>query len=387
MTESWKNTSRPPKVGIVGGGQLARMLIQAGISLDLEFHVFALEKDESVKSLTPNYEAASEYSAAALYQFARKCDVVTFEHELVEAQVIQELQERGCVMLPTASTMAFAANKETQRSELMKLKIPVPQHLICNSFSEVESFTRAIQPPFVLKASRMGYDGRGVIFAETLDDVANVLGTGNFEHPQVMEPRLEIEHELSVITVRSTTGEVKAYPVLQSLQKNGICVEVSTSPNVAEETLSSATSYALELAKATGSIGVQAVEFFVTKTGDLMVNELAPRVHNTGHLTIEACATSQFENHLRAILGLPLGDTSLITNAVMVNLVGPTQENRQYIDRNAVLAFDQARLHMYAKAVKNHRKVGHITVLDESVETARSIAWKAATEAFKTEEI
>ncbi len=382
MENSWKSGGHVPIVGIVGGGQLARMLVQASISLDIDIHVLALDKDESLKSLATNYEVVPEYSPSILYQFSRKCDVVTFEHELVEYQTIEELENRGCNLLPRSSTFRIASDKEAQRRELSKMGVPLPLHLICHSFSEVEGFSRAIPAPFVLKASRYGYDGRGIIFAESLEQVKQVLGDGNFPSSYVMEPHLEILSEFAIVTVSSLNGEVVTYPPLQTRQKDGICVEVATDIDISEEALKKAQEVATTIAKQTESVGIQAVEFFLTTTGELLVNELAPRVHNSAHLSIEACVTSQFENHLRAILGLPIGSTSLISPAVMVNLIGPSEDKKWMIDRLALLSDPTVKVHLYAKTIKPKRKVGHVTALDTAPERARHAAWKAANSAF-----
>ncbi len=382
MSKSWKSSGRRPIVGIIGGGQLARMLIQASISLDVDVHVLALEKDESLKSLAANYEVVADYSPATLYQFSRKCDVVTFEHELVDHQTVEELENRGCNLLPGSTAFRVATNKETQRKELSQIGIPVPLHLICHSFSEVEGFSRAIPPPFVLKASRYGYDGRGVIFVDSLDQLKQVLGDGPFTTSYVMEPHLEIRSEFAIVTVTSLAGEVSTYPALQTTQKDGICVEVSTDLDVSEEILNSAKDTAIKIAQHTKSVGVQAVEFFLTTKDELLVNELAPRVHNSAHLSIEACITSQFENHLRAILALPIGSTSLLSHAVMVNLIGPSEDKKWQIDRNSLLADPTVKAHLYGKTIKPKRKVGHVTALDSRPEQARKAAWEAARNAF-----
>ncbi len=382
MSKSWKSSGNRPIVGIIGGGQLARMLLQSSISLEIDIHVLALEKDESLKFLATSYEVATEYSPATLYQFSRRCDVVTFEHELVDHQTVEELENRGCNLLPRSSTFRIASDKETQRRELSQIGVPVPLHLICHSFSEVQGFSRAIPPPFVLKASRYGYDGRGVIFVDSLEQLKQLLGDGSFTTSYVMEPQLEIRSEFAIVTVTSLAGEVYTYPALQTLQKDGICVEVSTDLDVNEETLNAAKAIAIKIAKHTKSVGIQAVEFFLTTEDDLLVNELAPRVHNSAHLSVEACVTSQFENHLRAILDLPIGSTSLLSHAVMVNLLGPSEDKKWRIDRDSLLADPIVKAHLYGKTIKPKRKVGHVTALDSNAEQARKAAWGAVQNAF-----
>jgi 5-(carboxyamino)imidazole ribonucleotide synthase len=385
MTENWRTTGKRPKVGVVGGGQLARMLVQASISLDVELHVLALEKDESLKSLICSYEVVSDYSPSALYQFARKCDVVTFEHELIEYRIIDELENRGCVMRPGSHTFRVASDKDVQRKELSAAALPVPPHLTCHSMAEVEGFANAIRPPFVLKATRYGYDGRGVIFADSVADAEAQLGKEPFDTPYVMEPRLDIDYEFAIVTVSPLEGEILTYPPLITRQSDGICVEVSTEEIPDQDLKAKAIEIAKTIARLTRSVGIQAVEFFVTKDGELLVNELAPRVHNSAHLTADACVTSQFENHLRAVLNLPLGSTELLSDAVMVNLIGPIESGRWHIDRDALLSDPSIKVHLYSKTVRARRKVGHITVLGRSLETARETARAAASKAFVKE--
>lgn len=384
MLTTWRDSEKHPVVGVLGGGQLARMILQASISLGIEVHILALEKDESTKDIATHYETTASFGPAEIYQFARRCDVITFEHELVDPEVLRGLEERGCNILPSSKSMKISTDKAAQRRFLSSLALPVPRFLLANSFAEVEGFSTAITPPFVLKSSKGGYDGRGVIFAENVDQVAEILGRGSFEHTWVMEPHLKIDAELAVVTVRSKAGNSTHYPPFRTYQRNGICAEVRSPCAVSEELLKQAIDLALMIAQETDSVGVQAVEFFITE-GTLVVNELAPRVHNSAHLTIDANVTSQFENHLRAVLGLDLGDTSLLSPAAMVNLVASEHSPLERINLQGALLGGRSKVHIYDKTMRAGRKVGHITVLDDDVDKASELAHQAASRALSTE--
>lgn len=377
----WELEDRQPVVGIIGGGQLARMLYQAGISIGVEIRILAFDKDEAAFAIAKHVEITDELSAANLYHFAKRCDVVTFDHELVDSLVIAELEERGCTIRPGSKTMSVAADKAAQRRFLSALNIPVPSFVVVNSFPQFQSVASMMTPPFVLKAATGGYDGRGVLMASNIEEVAQVLGMGEFEVSYVVEPYLALQAEIAVLSVRDPQGNIVIYPPVLTIQEDAMCVEVRTSPNISGDLLQKAQSWAAEIAEASNSIGVQAVEYFIVD-GDLLVNELAPRVHNSGHLTMDASVTSQFENHLRAILELPLGSGQLLTEAAMVNLI-PTQDfGHQRPDLGAALSNPAIKIHYYGKSARPKRKIGHVTALSDDPVSASKIAWEAARSAL-----
>ena len=377
-TIDWNKLTKLPTVGIIGGGQLAQMLYQSAISLGIDAHLFAAATDEAAPKYFRDITRASSesWTPPEIYHFAQKCDVVTFDHELVSPKIVRELEKRGCLMLPTATTLELSANKANQRQRLSQLGHTLPPFQVCNTVAEITSFGDRVGWPIVIKPSTGGYDGRGVFWVDDEAQTTAVFNSLNAHLPFVVEPKLELEAEGSVIAVRSTTGECATYPMVKTVQLEGMCREV-TSPggfplHISEE----AQRIAENMVKDLDVVGVLAVEFFILN-GQLMVNELAPRPHNTGHITIEANVTSQFENHLRAVLGLPLGSTALrVPAAATVNLIA--NSNSQNIAPHVphALEIEGASIHLYSKSARKDRKIGHVTVTADSVEEALSRARK-----------
>lgn len=375
----WAKLNKSPVVGIIGGGQLAQMLYQAAISLGIEAHVFASLSDESAPKYFRDITRASSdsWAPSELYHFAQKCDVVTFDHELVAPSIVKELEKRGCIMLPSASTLELSANKANQRTRLSELGYSLPTYQICNTENEVSSFGERFGWPIVIKPSTSGYDGRGVFIVDSKDQVATVVNNLSSNLPLVVEPLLNLDAEGSVLAARSTTGECITYPMVKTLQIDGMCHEVTAPAGFNDEIEIQAKSIAANIASELDVIGILAVEFFIVE-GQLLVNELAPRPHNTGHLSIEANVTSQFENHLRAILGLPLGSTTLrVPAAAMVNVVASS--NNQNLIPNLPLALEikGATVHLYSKSSRKNRKVGHVTATATNVKDALEVAHDA----------
>lgn len=377
------HTSKPgPVIGIIGGGQLAQMLFSSAIPLGIELYFLALEKDESLVGLATNYDCCKEYTVDEVDSFAQRCDVITFEHELVAPTVLHELEARGHSLAPRASAMVLGSDKSLQRALLSELDLPVPNFSVAFSPEELLSRAQELSLPLVLKSTTGGYDGRGVIFIDDLNALEDEVRRGQISGSWVIEERLELDYELAVIVTRNHLGEIVHYEPVETVQDHGICVSVTAPAQRDRNTLRQAGEIAERIAQEIDLVGTLAVEFFVSD-GQLFVNELAPRVHNSGHLTIEAAKTSQFENHLRAVGGLPLGDPSLISPAAMVNLIAPTSSGGKGFDLQATLSDPSVKLHDYRKSHRVGRKVGHITALASSSALALQSATLAASEAFR----
>jgi len=352
------STSELPVIGVVGAGQLARMMYQAGISLSIEVRVLAATATDSAARIAHDVTVGDWHDADVLRAFAARCDVVTFDHELVDPATVAVLEAAGTVVHPGASTLRHAADKARQRILCDTLGIATPDHVIATDAADGAAAARRFGYPLVAKLARGGYDGRGVFWLADANDTAALFERLAPHTVVAIEPELTLDAELATQVVRRADGTLVRYPVVQTYQQDGICRLLEAPADIDPATARQAQDWAATLADAVGAVGVLAVEFFVTDQG-LVVNELAPRPHNSGHYSIDACVTSQFENHLRAVLGLPLGAPDLIVPAaVMVNLIaGRTHP----ADLQALSADPRARVHRYGKTSRPGRKVGHVT--------------------------
>ncbi len=378
-----------PTVGIVGAGQLARMTIQAAISLGIPIRVLATRADESAARISPCVEIGSPDDPDVLRRFARQCDVITFDHELVDVALIAELEAEEHTLYPGAATLAFGQDKRLQRERFAVLGFPVPANRVITCPDDLAGFGAQYGWPLVAKASRGGYDGRGVWILDDLDaGLALLAETAHLPAPLIAEELVEIDMEIAVLVARRPSGDSVAYPAVQTVQRDGICREIlapaSVSPKIAEQ----ASQFARELAAAIDVVGLLALELFVSK-GRLLVNEIAVRPHNSGHWTIEGSQTSQFEQHLRAILDWPLGDTSTTAPVVVtVNVLGPNGEAppmSHAVPRS--LAISGAHLHLYGKAHRPGRKLGHVTTLGTDAMETRDRALQAAARLWTGSEV
>lgn len=363
--------ARVPVVGIVGGGQLARMTAQAAVSLAVDLRVLAAPGEESAARWITHAGAPGTLGQDG---FLDGVDVLTFDHELVDPEAVEAAERRGVVVRPGAGTLRFA-DKAHQRTRLAAAGVPVPPFAVVTSSSETTAFAAEHGGwPVVLKAARGGYDGRGV--AVVADAAAAAAFAGS--RPVVVEPLLLLERELAVLVARRPGGDAVVYPPVETVQVDGICHELLAPAPVGAELTGQAAALALRVAHLTGAVGVLAVELFVVG-GRLLVNEIAPRPHNSGHHTIEHSATSQFENHLRAVLDWPLGDPAPRTPAaVMVNVLGRGDADPRHRLPRA-LGRGPASVHLYAKRPRAGRKLGHVTALGDDLEEVRARArWVAA---------
>ncbi|MEV6515330.1 5-(carboxyamino)imidazole ribonucleotide synthase [Micromonospora chalcea] len=371
-----------PVVGMVGGGQLARMTHQAAIALGQSLRVLALAPDDGAALVAADVQYGDHTDLAALRTFAKGCDVVTFDHEHVPNEHIRALTDEGVKLFPPAEALVHAQDKRVMRERLGELGAPNPAWRPVESPADLIAFGEETGWPVVLKAARGGYDGRGVWMvddaAQAAELAATLLAGGT---PLLVEERVKLRRELAVQVARSPFGQVAAYPVVETVQRDGICVEVlAPAPDLPEEQAVAAQQLAIDLATALGVVGLLAVELFDTPTG-LVVNELAMRPHNSGHWTIDGARTSQFEQHLRAVLDYPMGDTSLTAPVVvMANVLGGEPGGISIDERlhHLFAAEPGAKVHLYGKQVRPGRKIGHVTVLGNDLEDVRARAARAA---------
>jgi 5-(carboxyamino)imidazole ribonucleotide synthase len=367
-----------PVVGMVGGGQLARMTHQAAISLGQSLHVLALSPDDGAGLVVPDVYVGDHTDLGALRAFAKECDVVTFDHEHVPAEHIRALAADGVTVLPGADALHFAQDKRAMRERLGELGVPVPRWAPVRGGEDIAAFAADHGWPVVLKTVRGGYDGRGVQIVSTVDDAAPVLAAGT---GLIVEERVPLRRELAALVARSSFGQVAAYPVVETVQRDAICVEVlAPAPGLGAQRAVRAQQLAIRLAIDLDVVGLLAVEMFETDDG-LIVNELAMRPHNSGHWTIEGTRTSQFEQHLRAVLDYPLGDTSPTAPVVvMANVLGGAPGGMRFDERlhHLFAAEPGAKVHLYGKQVRPGRKIGHVTVLGTDLDEVRARARRAA---------
>jgi 5-(carboxyamino)imidazole ribonucleotide synthase len=374
--QSGRIAGQEPVVGMIGAGQLARMTAAAAIGLGVRFRVLAAAADESAAQVCADTVLGDYRSTEDLLAFAAGCDVVTFDHEHVPQAQLAALEQAGHVTWPSAAALRFTQDKLAMRERLGELGVPCPRFQRVSTQADVEAIADRYDWPVVLKAVSGGYDGRGVWVCRSYADIAAVLAHGVEVFAEEYVP---FERELAVLVARSPSGHGAAYPVVQTIQQDGICHEVlAPAPRLADDLAKDIIRLGLELARDLDVIGLLAVELFQTR-GGVMVNELAMRPHNSGHWTIEGARTSQFEQHLRAVLNLPLGSTVMAAPAaVMANVLGGDDPDL-YSKFNHVMAADPAvKVQLYGKAVKPGRKVGHVTALGSETAAVRDRARRAA---------
>jgi 5-(carboxyamino)imidazole ribonucleotide synthase len=365
---------------MVGAGQLARMTHQAVIALGQSLRVLAASPDDGAALVTSDVMVGDYRSLADLRAFAAGCDVVTFDHEHVPGAHIEALAADGVLVRPGAAALIHAQDKAVMRARLTALDVPCPTWTEVSE-TDLMSFGAAVGWPLVLKAARGGYDGKGVWVVSSPQEAAPIIASGT---ALIAEARVPIVRELAAVVARSPYGQAAAWPVVESVQRDGICVEVlSPAPGLPATLANEAQALALRIAAELGVVGVLAVELFETTSGELLVNELAMRPHNSGHWTIEGARTSQFEQHLRAVLDYPLGTTTPTAPAVvMANvLAGPYDVKPASIDErvhHCMARWPDVKIHLYGKGFRPGRKVGHVTALGDNVaevgERARSAA-------------
>ena len=360
------------RIGILGGGQLGRMMIQAGMNFNLHISVLDPDKDAPCKSIADVFQTGSLADFNTIYEFGKNADVLTIEIEHVNVEALEILEREGVKVFPQPQIIKTIQDKGLQKLFYQEQGIPTSAFHLIESKADLSRHAAFL--PFFQKLRKGGYDGKGVQRIASQADFSKA-----FDAPSVLEMQVDIEKELSVIVARNERGEVKTYPAVElDFHPEANLVEYLFSPaeissSIEKEAERIATSVAEKLQIA----GLLAVEMFLTKEGKILVNEIAPRVHNSGHQTIEANVTSQFEQHLRAILNLPLGSTAIKLPSVMVNLLGePGYDGlAKYEGLNEVLKTDGVSVHLYGKKfTRPFRKMGHVTIVDLDLEAAKEKA-------------
>jgi 5-(carboxyamino)imidazole ribonucleotide synthase len=368
------------RVGVIGGGQLARMMTVPAINLGIELKVLA-ETDNSSASLATT--TVGDYTdMQTVLDFAEGVDVITFDHEHVPLHILEALESKGKSVQPPSKALAHAQNKLVMRKALTKIGAPNPSWRAVSSKEQLDEFISEFGPEVIVKTPIGGYDGKGVRVVRAASDVSDWLdpsAISSLGGELLAEEKVLFTRELAQLSARNQSGEFKAWPVVETRQKDGVCSEVlAPAPDVSKELLSESMKIAELISSSLGVTGNLAVEMFETQDGRLLVNELAMRPHNSGHFSIEGSTTSQFEQHLRAVLDLPLGDTSMEQMAVMVNLLGVSND-RDFVENyeQAMKAFPEAKIHAYGKSPRIGRKLGHITVVGRSLDSALATANQA----------
>ncbi|MDW8464689.1 MAG: 5-(carboxyamino)imidazole ribonucleotide synthase [Chloroherpetonaceae bacterium] len=368
-------------IGILGGGQLARMTSYAAFQFGFRVAIFERQPESPAGQLTSLNVVGEWHDATKQAEFARLCHLVTLENEFIEAEHLRQLESFGTPVLPSPDTIARIQDKLTQKETLENAGLPVAPFRSIGSKAEAEKFGEEFGYPFLLKARQGGYDGYGNRTVRTASEIEKALSDLGFPNRRVMaEAFVAFQAELATMVARSQRGEVVVYPVVETVQENHICKIVKAPAPFEHKVLTDASELAREAILAIKGIGIFGVEMFLTSSGKVLINELAPRPHNSGHYTIEACITSQFENHLRAVLGYPLGSPDMMVKAaVMVNLLGTRNAPVELSTLPSALCHARAKVHIYGKKDSRiGRKMGHITVVGESLENCLQEAQAAA---------
>lgn len=360
------------KLGIIAGGQLGKMLIQEASKWDVVTYVMDSDENCPAKTIATHFVKGSNTDFDAVYQFGKKVDMITYEIENINIEALKKLKSEGHHILPDPATLELIQDKGKQKEFYQENNIPTASFQLFNTPEEIHTAIQQqkINFPFVQKLRKGGYDGRGVAVINNIDEMNKLLRGAS-----IIEEKVNIEKEIAVIAARNKNGDVKCYPVVEMVfdpQANLVDKLICPS-TISSEKSSRAIEIAEQIIGGLQMQGLLAIEFFIDNQGEIIVNEVAPRTHNSGHHTIESVITSQFEQHLRAIFNLPLGSTMLKLPAVMINVLGSEgfEGPVKYQGLTESMAIDGVKLHLYGKQLtKPYRKMGHITVLSDTLESA-----------------
>ncbi|MEV5393778.1 MULTISPECIES: 5-(carboxyamino)imidazole ribonucleotide synthase [Nocardia] len=373
-----------PTVTMIGGGQLARMTHQAAIALGQRLRVLAEKVDDPAAQVSPEVVLGSHTDLAALRKAAVGSHALTFDHEHVPTEHLEVLVAEGVNVAPPPTALVYAQDKLAMRTRLAELGLPVPAFTAVTAPAEAIAFGDEHGWPFVLKAVRGGYDGRGVWMPADATEAERLVTDQLARGTRLLaEAKVDLRRELSAMVARSPFGQAATWPVVETVQRNGQCaVVIAPAPDLPDEIATAAETMALNLARELGVVGVMAVELFETHAGELLVNELAMRPHNSGHWGMDGARTGQFEQHLRAVLDYPLGDTApLAPVTVMANILGAPEAPAMSMDERLHHLFarmPEAKVHLYGKGERPDRKIGHVNVLGDDVAVVREKAERAA---------
>lgn len=353
------------KLGVLGGGQLGRMLIQSAIDFNLDVWILDPDENAPCKNIATQFFQGSLTDFDTVYNFGRQCDLVTIEIENVNTQALKKLQEEGVKVYPEPQVIELIQDKRAQKTFYKEHNIPTADFVLTENKEDVRKYIAML--PAVHKLGKEGYDGRGVQKITTSQELDKA-----FEAPGLLEKLIDFEKELAVIVARNEKGEMKTFPVVELVfhPEHNLVEYLFAPANIGEQIASDADALAKEVIEKLGMTGLLAVEMFLTKEGKLLVNEIAPRTHNSGHHSIEANVTSQFEQHLRAILNMPLGSTATKVPAAMVNLLGEDGFTglAKLEGLEETLSIEGVKVHLYGKKLtKPFRKMGHITIIDQDI--------------------
>ena len=375
------------RVGVIGGGQLARMMIAPAINLGIELKVLAETEKSSAAAATSLVGDFTDLETVS--NFSKTVDVITFDHEHVPISILEQLEKQGISVQPPSKTLAHAQNKLVMRRALEKIGAPNPVWEAVSTASQLDQFIKEHGPEVIVKTPIGGYDGKGVRVVSSSEQVSDWLAEPTISSlggQLLVEQKVQFKRELAQLSARNPNGEFASWQVVETRQQNGVCSEVlSPAPNTTAELSAKAVQIAKLISESLGVTGNLAVEMFETEAGELLVNELAMRPHNSGHFTIEGSVTSQFEQHLRAVSNLPLGKTDSIQPvAVMVNLLG-VSDSKNFMDNypQVMSNFPEIQVHAYGKSPRLGRKLGHITVVGDNLEACLKTAEAARSQLNK----
>lgn len=361
-----------PVIGIIGGGQLGKMLALEAKRMSFGVIVLDPTPDCPAAIVSDDQIVADFKNLKAIENLAKRCSVLTYEIELGNVEALKKLQKNGCNINPSPETLEIIQDKFLQKTFLKKNGIPVPDFARINNLDELKAGLDKFGYPAMLKSCKDSYDGRGNILITKSSEAEDAFL--RFKGKELMlEKFVPFTKEVSAMVARSTKGEIACYPLVENIHNESILHMTIAPARVDESVKKKAKDIATKTMEVLKGAGIFGIEMFVTAEGKVLVNEIAPRPHNSGHYTIEACHVSQFEQHIRAILGLPLGDTTLLSSAVMINILGEDRREGNYkmVGMPDALSVRGASLHIYGKhVVKKKRKMGHITVLDHDIDNA-----------------
>ena len=363
------------KLGILGGGQLGKMLLYDAKRYDLHTKVMDSNKDAPCNKIADDFIIGDITDYDDVINFGNSVDLITVEIENVNTDALEFLEKSGKKVYPSPKNLRIIQNKSDQKNFYSKNNLPTSRF---KNYSNIEELKRNFRHdnfefPFVWKSSRFGYDGKGVKIIKNIEDL-----DFSYDHQCLIEEKVSIKKELSVIVSRNTDGEIKCFPVVEMEfnEKSNLVEYVMCPANISKKTEEKAIMIASEIAKKFEMVGLLAVELFVTNKDEILINEVAPRPHNSGHHTIECCVTSQFDQHIRSILNLPLGETGILIPGIMVNLVGENMEERNvnYKNINDIFDIPGVYIHIYGKKKSRlNRKMGHITIVNKDINKAIEI--------------
>ena len=364
------------KIGILGGGQLARMIMEDCYKFGFEFVILSKTASSPAGMLTKDEIVGDWHDDETLHKFADSCDIVTLENEFIDYQKIEYLESLGKAVHPCSKIIKLIQDKLIQKQTLEDLGIPVADFVPVKTMEDITSFAGVHGYPVILKSRTMGYDGKGNYKIDSENDIDTALETIGARGELMCESFVDFKIEIATQAARSKSGEMKIYPVVETIQKDHICHIVKASEKKFTEIKEQVNNIASTILEKLDYVGVMGIEMFLMEDNSILVNELAPRVHNTGHYSIEGCYTSQFENHIRAVLDLPLGDVTMREeSAVMINILGEKDAAAKLTRLGSALQNFRTYVHIYGKnETRIGRKMGHITVLDKYIDAAEKAA-------------